>query len=504
MPRGKAGATKQGRPTDAPRPTAALSIQASLVVVEGTRFPAKLSRIAPSPRNVREEWEWEAEDFKQFSRNVRSVGQIQDGVVCTIARYLETWPEDADRFGEQLEKIDFVLIAGERRYRSHLANGDEEMTVVLRDSILSRGDFAFLSENQHRANFSPLQEGKLYARIMSERGMSYAEIAAELGEAPENVASNKTKISKRVRLYKDFPPGPDTPPGPARMAIHRGELGVEPAYYLLTQLGDNPELIEQAYATMRANGLSAQQVVKRLTDVTADEPSPQAAVPARVEDAEEAENAPQSRTPGESTSPPAALDDGVSSTKHLDAEGRGEPEHTLTTPPVSSLSPAKRSGASADAVSPAKRRRVRQETAARLSAGQRLIAARSYKAPDEITGRLATALISSVSAQYLTVAISLAGFDAHESSAASPASRTAYLESLSSGDDPSSLVRIADAVALVVVEMRLRADSPETWAEPQAAYLRELVHHAGYEPTPEEAAFLRAQPTQPDSPRSEQ
>ncbi|MER5649719.1 ParB N-terminal domain-containing protein [Streptosporangium sp. NPDC002524] len=473
MPIGRPGSPSRDRTAASPQANKALGINASLVTADGSRFPAKLSEIAPSPRNVREKWEWEETEFQEFAANLKEVGQVQDGVVASVEVYLGKWPGDAGAFGPETR---WVLIAGERRFRAAVANGDEDMPVVLRNEMVLKGDRALLSENQWRRSFSPLQEGQLYARIRAEEGLSYAQIAAELGRS--NPGATKAEISKRVRLYEDFPEGE------ARRDIHRGRLGVEPAYHLLTQLGD-PQMIEQAYALMGAEGLTARRAVERLTGTggvssAKRSPEPAADPGSTPETAEGVSSAKRSEaedpTAGEPTvssakrSPEPAADPGSGPQGSVAAEPGSTPE-------------------TAEGVSPAKRRRSNHETVARLKAGQRLLTARVYKTPDDVTLRLAQTLIVDANKQYLSVAATLLGFDAEDQQLAS-GPRPAFLAYLSASEDDTFLVRVADAVALAAVELDYRDADSRAWDERHADYLRQLQEHADYQPTTAETEFL--------------
>jgi len=501
MPIGKPGSPSRSR-TASPPANTALGIKASLVHADGSRFRAKISEIAPSPRNVRETWEWEEVEFQEFAANLREVGQIQDGAVASVEVYLGKWPDDASAFGAEIR---WVLIAGERRWRAAQANGDEDMPVVLRNEMVLKGDRALLSENQWRRGFSPLQEGQLYARIREEEGLSYAQIAAELGRS--NPGATKAEISKRVRLYEDFPEGE------ARRDIHRGKLGVEPAYHLLTQLAD-AEMIERAYALMGAEGITARRAVERLIgagDVSSAKRSQElAADPGSGPEA--AEGVSSAKRPG-AEEPPAG-EPGVSSAKRSQelaadpgsgpeaAEGvssakrPGAEEPPAGEPGVSSAKRSQELAAdpgsgpeAAEGVSSAKRRRSNHETVARLKAGQRLLAARVYKTPDDVTLRLAQTLIVDANKQYLSVAATLLGFDAEDQQLAS-GPRPGFLAYLSASDDDTFLVRVADAVALAALELDYRDADPQTWDERHADYLRQLQEHADYQPTTAEAKFL--------------
>ena len=264
MPRTKAGIPKAPRsaatqgpsgesgPSPAsPRRGGALGSQGRFTIVEGMRFKAELGAIAINPRNLREEWEFEAQEFRDFEGNLKSVGEIQDVVVARLSTYLEKHPEHADTFEERHE---YVLLAGERRYRAAVNRGETELAVVLRDELVAQGDFGFLSENHYRKPFDPIQEGTLYKRLQDEEGLTYSQIIERLGSAAGD--RKVSDISKRVRLAEGLT-------GDARKAVRTGELKVEPAYLLLTQLKD-PEKVNEALQRMREEKISASELVNRL------------------------------------------------------------------------------------------------------------------------------------------------------------------------------------------------------------------------------------------------
>ena len=263
MPRSKPGVPASSPPTkerdqvDSGSPPAggnAMGSKSRFALAEGNRFRADIDTIAINPRNLREEWEFETAEFREFEDNLEAVGEIQDPVVARLTTYLDKYPTLADKFEE---RHDFVLIAGERRFRAAQNRGARTLDVVLKDALVEKGDLALLSENQWRKNFDPIQEGMVYARLADEESLTYAQIAARLGGDGERKVSD---ISKRVRLARSLK-------GDARKAVRTGDLKIEPAYLLLSKLKD-PGKIDEAYRLMLQEGISAKEIVERLVPAT--------------------------------------------------------------------------------------------------------------------------------------------------------------------------------------------------------------------------------------------
>ncbi|MBG0818743.1 hypothetical protein [Planomonospora sp. ID82291] len=438
----------------------AIGIPARGLRTEGSRFRAPLATIAPNPRNVRDDDEWDEEEFADFVGNLDEVGVIQDAVVVSKGAFLEKYPQYADKLAEHGPEVEWVLLAGERRYRAHVKLQRSDMTVVLRNQLLAQGDFAFMSENGRRRALNPLQEGELCARIHREEGLTFEQIARKGG-----LPGGKARVSKLIRLFDDFPHGD------AREAIRKGLLPAEAAYHLLTKLAD-PVLIEQGYALMVSESLTAQKAVRRLTGAVEEPPpAPIAAEPARHT--------------GNGSATAEASQPGEVSSDHeggpSDATSAGELGDAVAALPTSPAADAtgNGNGASADGqVSPAKPRQSTAQAAARLTTLRKLLETRDYTTPHPITVGLATAVITAASAQQLQIAATAAGIDP---ATAAPA-RLADADAV-------TLVRLGDAAGLAGAELRLRSRPRQAWGHHEAVYLRQLTE-AGYGPSADETEFL--------------
>ncbi|TMR22079.1 hypothetical protein ETD86_12995 [Nonomuraea turkmeniaca] len=456
---------------------------------EGSRFRIDIKKIAPNPRNPRDDDDWMGQEFEAFADNLENVGTIHDPVLCTLGTYLDKYPQYTSELQTEYPEAEFVLLAGEGRWRAHLAKGAEEMAVVLRNSLLEQGDFIFMSENGRRRNLNPIQEGLLCWRAHHEDGLSYEEIARRGG-----MSGGKSRVAKLIALYDRFPDGP------AREAVRSGKLPAEGAYHLLTSLKDH-SLIEQAYKLMESESLTARQAVKAMMGITTSPTPPEAEPPAGPADG------PVPATGGEEPSGSASSEEPVSPAKPSEPQRKegskqeggpagddaaGDLGDAVPPNPSPNSQPdatKDRTPASDPQVSPAKPRRRTGEAAARVAALQRTLADRDYSNPDDITVRLAAVVLTTARQEQRQIAATAA--------ALSPAD-VADLDELA-GRNSADLVRLADAAAFAAAELCLRTQLATDWTPREADYLRRLVD-AGYEPTAEENDFLSVSPAKLPTP----
>ncbi|MFK8851146.1 ParB/RepB/Spo0J family partition protein [Streptomyces sp. Ac-502] len=405
--------------------------------IEGERFLAEVAKIAPNPRNVREDWEWEDDpDFDDLVGNIERLGQLQDPTVIRRARFRAAFPEDDAKLPPDAE---WVIGTGERRYRAAVRLKQKTLPVVLAaDKLVTQMDEVLWSENQSRKGLDPIQEGVLFLRLRDGRPgkdkMKLEQIAEELGSRGGKKLSTG-EISKKIQLAKRLPDGP------VRRAVRTRQLGVEPAYTLLTKLR-TPDRVAKAYALIEEKGVTAEKAVELLA------PAPQQRADKGQPDA-----APASRKAGKGQTDPAPL----------------------TTDPAI---PGQNSGPSdkADGAQFSATKTGEERWAALVA----VLGNRTYQEPhDALTQRLARALVRHAPDDACVLAVQ----------ALEQAEVT-----LSEGPwEGAELLRVADAVALVCAELRLLnlADLPAiAWGAADAAYIQSLVTEGGYTPTAEETARI--------------
>ncbi|MFI2471526.1 ParB/RepB/Spo0J family partition protein [Streptomyces globisporus] len=115
-----------------------------------------LAGVSPTPLNPRRNFGTDQEKTT-FGEELRQV-QLSACVVVTRAAYLALWPDH-----DSVVKGEHVLLNGERRYRSALHVGLEQLDFVVRDDLASsRADFMdrLLAENLEREDFDVIERAR--------------------------------------------------------------------------------------------------------------------------------------------------------------------------------------------------------------------------------------------------------------------------------------------------------------------------------------------------------
>jgi ParB family chromosome partitioning protein len=131
--------------------------------------------IHPNPKQPRRHFDGEA--VSGLAESIRNQGLIQPVVVRP-----------------RLEG-GYELIAGERRWRASREAGVTTVPAVVREADDRDTLLLGLVENVAREDLSPIEEGRGYAVLIDEFGLS-------LGEVAERVGKSKPTVSNRIRLLE--------------------------------------------------------------------------------------------------------------------------------------------------------------------------------------------------------------------------------------------------------------------------------------------------------------
>lgn len=83
----------------------------------------------------------------------------------------------------------YIIVAGERRFRAARLAGFTTISCLVQEgSDLEMAERA-LVENLQRADLSPVEEGRAYARLMKEHGLTQEEVAKRVGKGRATVAN---------------------------------------------------------------------------------------------------------------------------------------------------------------------------------------------------------------------------------------------------------------------------------------------------------------------------
>ncbi|MFI8265498.1 ParB/RepB/Spo0J family partition protein [Streptomyces sp. NPDC085665] len=165
--------------------------QGDLPAYELIRVP--LDQVSPTPLNPRRNFGTD-EEMTRFGEELRQA-QLSACVLISRGAYLGLWPEHESRIGAS----SYVLINGERRFRSALHVGLESLDFVVRDDLAaSRADFVdhLLAENLEREDFDVIERARGVQQLVDmcagEGGREHgakSRAAERLGKSPSWVTN---------------------------------------------------------------------------------------------------------------------------------------------------------------------------------------------------------------------------------------------------------------------------------------------------------------------------
>ena len=159
-----------------------------------------IERVRPNPNQPRKSFDPEA--LEVLAASIRSVGVLQPVVV-------------------RPEGLDYMLIAGERRWRAARDAGLEELPALIRETDDMGSLTEALIENLQREDLSPLEEAAAFQQLEEDFGMTHAQIG-------ERVGRSRAAVSNTLRLLNLSAPIQEALEAGALSAGHaRALLGVK-------------------------------------------------------------------------------------------------------------------------------------------------------------------------------------------------------------------------------------------------------------------------------------
>lgn len=212
----------------------------------GTLFVG-IDQILPNPSQPRQAMEQES--LGELAASIREHGILQPLIVSQ---------------GEQPDQ--YILIAGERRWRAARLVGMTAVPVIVRPATNQQRLELALIENLQRADLAPLDTAEAYRQLAEEFKLSHDEIA-------ERVGKSRTTVTNTLRLLRL--------PDAVRIALVEGKISEGHARALLGL--NSPQAQAAVLQNVLANDLSVRQTEElvrrysgeRTAPVKRPEPSPE-------------------------------------------------------------------------------------------------------------------------------------------------------------------------------------------------------------------------------------
>ncbi len=143
-------------------------------------FNIEIDKIRPNPNQPRKDLD--PETLKELADSIREHGILQPLLVSKIE-------ETTDRG----RKVEYEIVAGERRWRAARMTGLPSVPVVIRDSSANEKLELALVENIQRKNLNPIEAALAFRQLNKEFGLKHHEIAEKIGK-------KRTTVSNALRL----------------------------------------------------------------------------------------------------------------------------------------------------------------------------------------------------------------------------------------------------------------------------------------------------------------
>ncbi|TDU67908.1 plasmid partitioning protein [Streptomyces sp. KS 21] len=187
-----------------------------------------LAQVSSTPLNPRRNF-GTPEELTRFGEELR-LAQLAACVVVTRAAYLALWPDHEAQIGD----ADYVLVNGERRFRSAKHVELPALDFVVRDEFAdSREEFLnkLLKENLDRADFDPVERAtgvQQLVDVCAENDTGYGAQA----RAAEQLGKSRAWITNQLGLL--------VLPAEVRASVSAGETSGRDAIWMSRRLKDSP------------------------------------------------------------------------------------------------------------------------------------------------------------------------------------------------------------------------------------------------------------------------
>ncbi len=140
-------------------------------------FYLETEKVKPNPYQPRRHFNPEA--LNELAESIREFGILQPLVVSRISEPTE-WGE----------KVEYQLIAGERRLLAAKSIGIERVPAIVKDNPSERMKLEMaIIENLQRSDLNAIEMARAFARLADEFGLAQREIGLKVGKSRESVAN---------------------------------------------------------------------------------------------------------------------------------------------------------------------------------------------------------------------------------------------------------------------------------------------------------------------------
>lgn len=150
-----------------------------------------IDKVALNPLNQRLEGDEDTDELEQLTDTVREHGVLQPLVVCTVAVFLERYPQQSTT----LNGARWVTLIGNRRLVAARGAGLQHVPALVNDERADSMFEVMLVENSHRRDLAPLREAEAMRQLLDREQVSQAGLARRIGRTPAYVTQRLALLS---------------------------------------------------------------------------------------------------------------------------------------------------------------------------------------------------------------------------------------------------------------------------------------------------------------------
>lgn len=176
----------------------------------------KLSKIRPNKNQPRKEFD--QEKIKTLSESIKSVGVIQPIVLKPI------------------DDNNYMIIAGERRYRASLLAGKEDIPAIIKDIPIKDIMEIALIENLQREDLNAIEEALAYKNLIESYKVTQEELSEAVGKSRPHITNTLRLLNLQDKVIAMIENGEITPGhGKALLRIENGNQQLEIANRIIKE-----------------------------------------------------------------------------------------------------------------------------------------------------------------------------------------------------------------------------------------------------------------------------
>lgn len=164
------------------------------LVKQDSVFYIETDKIKPNPYQPRRNFD--EEELASLAESMKQYGMIQPLLVSKVEIQVPSGT-----------KVEYQLIAGERRLRAASIAGLKQVPVIIKNPDESAKLELALIENVQRQDLNPLEEALAYERLLTEFNMTQIQVARKVGKSREVVANLVRLLDLPYEVQKDLADG---------------------------------------------------------------------------------------------------------------------------------------------------------------------------------------------------------------------------------------------------------------------------------------------------------